>query len=182
MKRFLSLLLTAAMLSALLVACAPPSASDTDSNNTGHQNASDTNTTGSEDTAASEDTLTVALGTEPISMDPHVGNDSNTCTALMLSLEGLLNTVDGEIVPGMAETYEISEDGTVYTFHLRDAAWQDGKPVTARDFVDTYVRMLTRQDAMDLAYLIFPIKNAAAVNSGEMDASELGCKAIDDKT
>ena len=182
MKRFLSLLLAAAMLSVLLVACAPPSTSDTDSTNTDAQNTSDTSNTETEGGAASTDTLTVALGTEPISMDPHVGNDSNTCTALMLSLEGLLNVVDGEIVPGMAETYEISEDGTVYTFHLRDAVWQDGQPVTAQDFVNTYVRMLTRQDAMDLAYLIFPIKNAAAINSGEMDASELGCKAIDDKT
>jgi oligopeptide transport system substrate-binding protein len=131
---------------------------------------------------ASGNTLKVALKTEPISMDPHVGNDSNTSTALSLALEGLLNVVNGEVQPGMAEKYEVSDDGLVYTFHLRDAKWQDGKAVTAQDFVDTYVRMLTRQDAMDLAYLIFPIKNAAAVNEGTKDAAELGCRAVDEKT
>lgn len=126
--------------------------------------------------------LKVALQTEPISMDPHVGNDSNTSTALMLAFEGLLNVVNGEIAPGMAESYEVSPDGTEYTFHLRDAKWSDGKEVTASDFAETYKRMLTRQDAMDLAYLIFPIKNAQPINAGEMDVSELGVEVIDEKT
>ncbi len=126
--------------------------------------------------------LKVGLGTEPISMDPHVGNDSNTSTALMLAFEGLLNVVDGKIEPGMAETYDVSADGTVYTFHLRDAKWSDGKAVTASDFADTWKRMLTRKDAMDLAYLIFPIKNAQPINAGEKDVSELGVKVVDDKT
>lgn len=126
--------------------------------------------------------IKVGLSTEPISMDPHIGNDSNTSTALMLAFEGLLNVRDGKIEPGMAESYEVSEDGTTYTFHLRDAVWSDGTPVTAKDFADTWARMLTREDAMDLAYLIFPIKNAEEVNKGEADVSELGVKVIDDKT
>ena len=126
--------------------------------------------------------LQVALSTEPISMDPHVGNDSNTATALMLGFEGLLNVVNGKIEPGMAETWEVSPDGATYTFHLRDAAWSDGTAVTAGDFADTWKRMLTRKDAMDLAYLIFPIKNAQPVNAGTKDASELGVQVVDDKT
>ncbi len=132
--------------------------------------------------AESATSVKVGLSTEPISMDPHIGNDSNTSTALMLAFEGLLNVKDGKIEPGMAERYDVSEDGLTYTFHLRDAKWSDGVAVTAKDFADTWARMLTRQDAMDLAYLIFPIKNAEAVNKGEMDASELGVKVIDDKT
>lgn len=166
MKKKITRLFAVVMILSLLAGCAPAGS------------------TKKEDDSAKKDkdSLKVAVKTEPISMDPHVGNDSNTSTALMLSLEGLLNIVDGEVKPGVAEDYEVSDDGLVYTFHLRDSKWQDGQPVTAQDFVDTWVRMLTRQDAMDLAYLIFPIKNAAAVNSGEMDASELGCKALDDKT
>ena len=139
-------------------------------------------TTAPEAAPASATSLKVALSTEPISMDPHVGNDSNTSTALMLAFEGLLNVVDGKIEPGMAETYDVSDDGTVYTFHLRDAKWSDGKPVTASDFADTWKRMLTRQDAMDLAYLIFPIQNAQPINAGDKDVSELSVKVIDDKT
>jgi oligopeptide transport system substrate-binding protein len=126
--------------------------------------------------------LEVALSTEPISMDPHVGNDSNTATALMLGLEGLLNVVNGKIEPGMAESWEVSPDGATYTFHLRDAVWSDGKAVTAADFADTWKRMLTRKDAMDLAYLIFPIKNAQPINAGTKDVGELGVQVVDDKT
>ncbi len=135
-----------------------------------------------EPAAATPMSLKVGLSTEPISMDPHVGNDSNTSTALLLSFEGLLNVVDGKIEPGAAKSYDVSADGTVFTFHLRDTKWSDGKPVTASDFADTFRRMLTRKDAMDLAYLIFPIKNAQPVNAGTKDASELGLKVIDDKT
>jgi oligopeptide transport system substrate-binding protein len=132
--------------------------------------------------AAGPMSIKVGLTTEPISMDPHVGNDSNTSTALLLAFDGLLNVKNGKIEPGVAESYEVSEDGMVYTFHLRDTKWADGKPVTASDYADTWKRMLTRKDAMDLAYLIFPIKNAQPINAGEKDVSELGVKVIDDKT
>ena len=125
--------------------------------------------------------IMVAQPEDPISLDPHIGNDTHTSTAILLGFEGLLNWKDGKICPGVAESYTISPDGTVYTFNLRESKWSDGQPVTAKDFRDTYVRMLTRKDAMDLAYLIFPIKNAQPVNVGEKDASELGVKVINDK-
>lgn len=188
MKRLLAILMVLAMI-AMAFGCSVPG------QETGEPAATEaaeaTEAAGTTETAApatqTEETagassIKVALSTEPISMDPHVGNDSNTSTALMLAYEGLLNVVNGEIQPGMAESYEVSEDGTTYTFHLRDAKWSDGQPVTATDFAETYKRMLTRQDAMDLAYLIFPIKNAQAVNAGEMDASELGVEVVDEKT
>lgn len=176
MKRVLAMSLVATLLLSALASCAPPAAQPSPSAPPVQQSGAPA------PQPAAGTSLKVAINTEPISMDPHVGNDSNTSTALMLAVEGLLNIVDGKVEPGMAESYEVSPDGLVYTFHLRDAKWQDGAPVTAQDFADTYVRMLTRQDAMDLAYLIFPIKNAAAVNAGEKDASELGCKVIDEKT
>jgi ABC-type oligopeptide transport system substrate-binding subunit len=114
-------------------------------------------------------------------MDPHVGNDPNTSTALLLAFDGLLNVKNGAIEPGIAETYEISEDGTVYTFHLRDAKWADGKPVTASDYADTWKRMLTRKDAMDLAYLIFPSR--MPTDQCRRDGCfELGVNVIDEKT
>lgn len=126
--------------------------------------------------------LDVADVSEPISLDPHIGNDSVTSTAIGLVNQGLLDRVDGDIEPGLAESFSVSEDGTVYTFKLRDAKWSDGVPLTAQQFVDTYVRMLTRKDAMDLAYLIFPIKNAQPISEGKMEPAQLGCKALDEKT
>lgn len=119
---------------------------------------------------------------EPISLDPHIGNDNTTSTAISLVNDGLLENLGGKFVPGLAESYTVSSDGTVYTFKLRDAKWSDGVPVTAQQFVDTYVRMLTRQDAMDLAYLIYPIKNALPLKEKKVDASKLGARAIDAKT
>jgi len=125
--------------------------------------------------------LKYAVPTEPISMDPHVGNDAVTSTALLMAFEPLLNNVNGKIVGGMAEKWDISKDGLTWTFHLRNAKWSDGKAVTASDFSDTFKRMLTRKDAMDLAYLIFPIKNAQAVNAGKKDVSEVGIKVVNEK-
>ncbi len=188
MKRLLAIVMAAMMLAAVVAGCSVPGqqtaespvATEAPSAEPAATEAGTGEGTAVEEPAATS--LKVALSTEPISMDPHVGNDSNTATALMLAFEGLLNVVNGEIAPGMAETYEVSDDGTVYTFHLRDAKWSDGKEVTASDFADTYKRMLTRQDAMDLAYLIFPIKNAQPINAGEMDVSELGVEVVDDKT
>jgi oligopeptide transport system substrate-binding protein len=126
--------------------------------------------------------LKYAVQTEPISMDPHVGNDAVTSTALLMAFEPLLNLVNGKIIGGMAEKWTVSKDGLTWTFNLRNAKWSDGKAVTAADFADTFKRMLTRKDAMDLAYLIFPIKNAQAVNAGKKDVSELGIKVMNDKT
>lgn len=131
---------------------------------------------------SAQQVLKYAVQTEPISMDPHVGNDAVTSTALLMAFEPLLNNVNGEIVGGIAEKWNISGDGLTYTFYLRDAKWSDGKAVTASDFADTFKRMLTRKDAMDLAYLIFPIKNAQEVSAGQKDVSELGVKVINEKT
>jgi len=133
---------------------------------------------------AEDQTLRLLYSTEATSLCSFTASGSaNDWQAVSNCVAGLV-TVDeyGKKVPALAESWDVSEDQTVYTFHLRDAEWSDGQAVTATDFAETWKRMLTRQDAMDLAYLIFPIKNAAAVNTGEMDASELGVKVIDEKT
>ncbi|MCE5208498.1 MAG: peptide ABC transporter substrate-binding protein [Chloroflexi bacterium] len=185
MKRTIAILMLVVMLSAVIASCSTPGSTPVATEPAATEAPQQVDTAVSPTEVPAEVTpmsLKVGLSTEPISMDPHVGNDSNTATALMLAFEGLLNVVDGKIEPGMAESYEVSEDGTVYTFHLRDAKWSDGKAVTASDFADTYKRMLTRKDAMDLAYLIFPIKNAQPINAGEKDVSELGVEVVDEKT
>src|SRR5690606_29450122 len=84
---------------------------------------------------------------------------------------------------GQASDYTVSDDGLVYTFTIRDdAVWSDGEPVTAQDFEYAFKRLLDPEMAADYAYLQYPIKNAEAVNTGEMEADELGIRVIDDKT
>ena len=85
-------------------------------------------------------------------------------------------------VPAGAESWESNEDGSVWTFHLRDNKWADGQDVTAEDYAYGIRQALDPNSGSLNGYLITCIKNGAAVNSGEMDASELGVKVIDDKT
>ena len=86
------------------------------------------------------------------------------------------------IVPGIAESWEVSDDGLVWTFHLRDAAWSDGQPVTAEQFEYGIKRTLDPKTASVYAFILNPIKGAKKYNSGEGSVDEVGVKAIDSKT
>ncbi|MBJ3786770.1 peptide ABC transporter substrate-binding protein [Devosia sediminis] len=136
-------------------------------------------------TAASAVTLQLHNGGDPGTLDPHKASGDWENRVIGDYIEGLLTeNAKAEAIAGQAESWEISEDGTVYTFTLRDGIqWSDGEPVTAGDFVYAFQRLFNPATAADYAYLQFPIKNAAAINSGEItDLNELGVKAIDDKT
>ncbi|MHB0776859.1 peptide ABC transporter substrate-binding protein [Halomonas sp. WWR20] len=100
---------------------------------------------------------------------------------LMDVYEGLLKeSPSGERLPGMASDWEISEDGLTYTFHLRDdAQWSDGEPVTAEDFIFGWQHLLDPASASKYAYLLYPIANAQAVNTGEAPLDALGVKSLD---
>ena len=136
-------------------------------------------------TAASAVTLQLHNGGDPGTLDPHQASGDWENRVIGDYLEGLLTEdAAAQAIPGQAESWDISEDGTVYTFHLRDGIqWSDGTPVTADDFVFAFQRLFDPATAADYAYLQFPIKNAEQINSGEItDLNELGVKAIDDKT
>ncbi|MEF2072482.1 peptide ABC transporter substrate-binding protein [Consotaella aegiceratis] len=99
--------------------------------------------------------------------------------------EGLMTEdVNAEPILGAAESYEVSDDGLVYTFKLRDdEKWSDGEPVTADDFVFAFKRLMDPKNAAEYAYLQYTIKNAEAINTGQIDdLDQLGVKATDDKT
>jgi len=136
-------------------------------------------------TAASAVTLQLHNGGDPGTLDPHKASGDWENRVIGDYIEGLLTeNAKAEAIPGQAESWDISEDGTVYTFHLRDGIqWSDGEPVTAGDFVFAFQRLFNPATAADYAYLQFPIKNSEKINSGEItDFNELGVKAIDDKT
>jgi oligopeptide transport system substrate-binding protein len=135
--------------------------------------------------AAGAVTLNVHNGGDPASLDPHKisGNWEDRIAGDIF--EGLLTEdVRARPIAGQAESWEISPDGLTYTFHLRDGIkWSDGKPVTAGDFEFALRRIMDPATASSYAYLQHPIKNAKAINSGEIkDLTQLGVKAIDDNT
>ena len=90
---------------------------------------------------------------------------------------------EGEWHPAAADSWEQSEDGRTWTFHLRqDAKWSDGQPVTAEDWVYSFRRYLDPEMANVYAWFLYDIENAEAYNKGEVGVDELGVKKIDDYT
>ena len=90
---------------------------------------------------------------------------------------------EGEWHPAAADSWEQSEDGRTWTFHLRqDAMWSDGVPVTADDWVYSFRRYLDPEMANVYAWFLFDLENGEAYNKGEVDVEELGVKKIDDHT
>ena len=143
------------------------------------------------DTAAAasdgDKVLNVMVEVEVESLDPQVATDGTSFEVIANYTDGLTQMdADGAAVPAIAESWDVSEDGTIYTFHLReDANWSNGEPVTANDFVFAWQRAADPALASEYSYMLSDlgqIKNAAAIIAGEMDKSELGVKAIDDKT
>jgi oligopeptide transport system substrate-binding protein len=134
--------------------------------------------------AAAQSVLRVANSGEPDSLDPHQvsGNWEDRIVGDMFM--GLTTeAADGTVIPGAAESWTISDDGLTYTFTLREHSWSDGEPVTADDFVFALRRILDPATAAEYAYLLFPIKNAEAINNGsQTDPQALGARAVDPQT
>ena len=128
-------------------------------------------------------TLNIGITGEPASLDiSQVSGGVWESDVLKDIYEGLLTQdPEGHRIPGVAKSWEVSDDGRTYTFHLRDdAKWSDGKPVTAEDFVFGWQHMLDPASASKYAYMLYPVKNAEAVNTGKMSADQLGVESLDD--
>ena len=138
------------------------------------------------DVLDAEQYFNTSMGSDPSTLDSVKGNDMYGNSILLNIMEPLtrLDEKDGENVRvgAGAESWESNEDGTVWTFKLRDNQWSDGEAVTAEDYAYGITRTLDPEAGSPNAYLITCIKNGVAVNNGEKPVSELGVKAVDDKT
>lgn len=131
--------------------------------------------------------LNVMIETPVESLDPQIATDGTSFEVIADYTDGLTQMdAEGGAIPAIAERWDISDDGTVYTFHLRDdAVWSNGDPVTAADFVFGWQRAVDPANASEYSYMLSDIGqvvNAAEIIAGEKDVSELGVKAVDDKT
>lgn len=129
--------------------------------------------------AAAEKVLHIPVERGLDNLDPRVLTSTNHQLIQFAMFEPLVRTHAGELMPGMAESWEMSADGKTYTFHLRDAKWSDGKPVTGGDFVHAFVRMFQICPASPI---YDDINNGAQLRAGEVPPEELGVQAPDDKT
>ncbi|AEV18286.1 Oligopeptide ABC transporter, oligopeptide-binding protein [Geobacillus thermoleovorans CCB_US3_UF5] len=145
----------------------------------------DDNAQGGEKPAEKKEQVLNLLETSEIpSLDPALATDQVSFIVLNNVMEGLYRLgKDNKPVPGVAESYTVSEDGKTYTFKLRqDAKWSNGDPVTAHDFVFAWRRVLDPKTKAEYAYIMYDIKNAAAVNTGKLPVDQLGVKALDNYT
>ncbi|WBW99548.1 peptide ABC transporter substrate-binding protein [Oceanirhabdus sp. W0125-5] len=123
------------------------------------------------------------LGANPRHLDPGLNSATDGGDVGNNLFEGLVREFNGEYKPGIAKSWEVSDDGLVYTFHLRDSKWSDGTPLTANDFEYAWKRVLDPETASEYAFIMDPILNATEYNLGEgATADEVGVKAIDEKT
>ena len=127
--------------------------------------------------------LALSVGTEPPTLDPGLATDSTSGSIIRNVFEGLTHNNHGEIEPGVAESWEVSEDELTWTFKLReDTKWSNGDPVTAKDFEYAWKRVLDPATASQYSSILYPIEGAEAFNTGEGDADGVAVKAIDDYT
>jgi oligopeptide transport system substrate-binding protein len=134
---------------------------------------------------AEEKYLGVMLSTNVMSLDTNLATDGESFEVIADCIDGLMQmNADGSAVPAIAESYDVSDDGTVYTFHLRDAKWSNGADVTAYDFAFAWKRIA--KEAGEYAYLLDTsvgcIKNADSIIYDGADPETLGVEAVDAKT
>ncbi|MBS0585529.1 MAG: peptide ABC transporter substrate-binding protein [Verrucomicrobia bacterium] len=130
-----------------------------------------------------EATLHIALPADPGSLDPRKNSDFISPSIHFMVFEGLVRmSPNASYELALAEKIDISEDGLVYTFHLRPSYWSDGSLVTAFDFAYAWKTMLEPTFPCPNAYLLYPIKNAFAVKTGKLAQEDLGIEALDEKT
>ncbi len=131
-------------------------------------------------------TLYWGNGTEPQSLDPQIATGVPEHHIISAVMEGLVlkDRKTLEPRPGVAKSWDISDDGRVYTFYLRDnARWSNGDPHTAHDYAWSWWRALQPALGNLYAYMLFPIENAQKYYEGDIsDFDQVGVKALDDRT
>ena len=160
----LTALITGAALATLLVGCGGQSSS----------------------ASGNAQTLNLTESDDPTTLDVNDMRNSNENDILSEVQEGLTaiqstNGKDKVVLTG-AKSYTKSADGLTYTFKLRDAKWSDGKAVTAQQYVDSFRRLLKKENAFSQATNAYFIKGAEAYNTGKGSAEDVGVKAIDKNT
>ncbi|MDY0235734.1 MAG: peptide ABC transporter substrate-binding protein [Gudongella sp.] len=132
---------------------------------------------------AAESVFNWNVGADPKTIDPVLNGASDGGDVINQTFEGLVREKSGTVYPGIAETWEVSEDGLTVTFNLRESNWSDGSPLTANDFVYSWKRGMDPATASEYAW-IWEYTNIVgafdAVNGASLD--DVGISAPDDYT
>lgn len=128
--------------------------------------------------------LSFYIESDPVTLDPQIATEYSDIMLVANLFEGLVRIdSDGKIIPGMAESWTVSDDNLTYTFNMvKGTQWSNGTEVTADDFVFGITRTLTPETCSINAPDLFPIKNASEVYAGSAEPDTLGITALDKHT
>ncbi len=127
--------------------------------------------------------LEISFYRELASLDPGLAHNYPGSIVVKMSHEGLMRRgFNGSLVPGVAESYEVSPDQKTYTFHLRPSMWSNGDPVTAYDFEYAWKRVVNPALPTTGTLNFYPIKNVEAVVKNEKGLDAVGVRAVDERT
>ncbi|MDE6937102.1 MAG: peptide ABC transporter substrate-binding protein, partial [Lachnospiraceae bacterium] len=171
MKKKCLALLMAGLMAVSMAGCSTP----------GSNVEKDSGTEGGEEKGAQK-VFRYSVTSDVSTLDPQKNNDSTSGTIGYHTGEGLTRSMDGVVHPGLAEEWEVSDDGLTYTFHLRDAKYSDGEKIKAQDFEYAMKRIVDPETASSFAFIAKPLENADEITAGKMDLDELGVEAVDDET
>jgi oligopeptide transport system substrate-binding protein len=122
--------------------------------------------------------------TEPTTLDPCTFRDAASAAVIGQLFSGLVQlTPDLDIVPDVAQSWEVSDGGRRYTFHLRgDVVWSDGVPVTAHDYAYAWRRMLDPASGSPMVSELYDVVGARAFHQGRGSREDVGIRAVNDRT
>lgn len=194
-KKILALLLAVAMLCTIFVGCDQQSTTSGNSSSSSvSEDAGESSQEAGESSAASEpgteptgtgdNEMVVRISAEPPKMNSLTMTDTISFSLTRHTMENLVMLDENdEVIPGCAESWELSEDSLTYTFKIREGmTWTNGEPVTAHDFEFAWKQLLNPETAAEYAYFAFILENGEAYNKGEATADEVGVKATEDYT
>ncbi|MGD8326074.1 MAG: peptide ABC transporter substrate-binding protein [Sphingomonadales bacterium] len=129
-----------------------------------------------------EKVLKIGSTTQPRSLDPQKSNLVAGRRVVSALFQGLIDVdASGRLIPGMAQGWDVSEDGLHYTFTLREAYWSDGTPVTTEDFIFSFRSLFGKQSESSFTSFYMVLKNATAVKAGDLPIEELGVRALNER-
>lgn len=188
MKKILAAMLSGAVVLAALGGCGTytdDGTSSSGSSSSAETSSAESGTGESTDTSADEgaDPMTFTfIGGQPVTLNPILSQSSDDGNSFYLLQSSLFRyTADG-VQNEICETYDVSDDGLTYTFHLRDANWSDGEPITAEHFAYALYCYTSPDMGCPQASGYYDIAGAEAFNTGSGSWEDVGVKAIDDKT
>jgi oligopeptide transport system substrate-binding protein len=181
MKRFLSLLLVLVMMTSLLAACG---AKDPEPTTPVAETPTDTPAPTDKPAETTPQVLLWNVGADPKTIDPTLNGASDGGDVINQTFEALTREKSGVVYPGIAESWDVSEDGLTITFNLRESNWSDGSPLTAHDFVYSWKRGMDPATASEYSWIweYTNVVGAADAAFGEGSLDDVGITALDDYT